>query len=77
MSTKNIAFCLRSFELASAIPFGICIKILICQLAIFLVSNSFLGSYYLSLNTTEAYSLTTEETLRQGIPLGRISGASR
>ena len=77
MSTKNIVLCPKSYELVSAIPFKICIRVLICQLAFFLVSSSSLGSYYLSFSTTEAYSQMTEETLRQGIPLGRISGASR
>lgn len=77
MSTKNIVHCPRSYTSVSAIPFKICIKILVCQLAIFLVSNSFWGRYYFSFSTTEAYSLISEETLRQGIPLGRMSGASR
>lgn len=77
MPTKNIIPFQRSFDLASAIPFRICVKILTYQLAIFLVNSSFLGIYYISSSTTNSYSLTVEETIHQGIPSGRISGASR
>ncbi len=77
MLFKNAIHPWRGSDLTLVVPFGISTKVLTCQLAILLVCSSLLLNYCLPSNQTQTYASATEEILRQGIPKGRISGASR